>query len=252
MVITLNNLQLNYTDSGTGQTILILPGWGSSSTAWQTVVADLSQTYRVLVLDLPGFGQSQAPREVWGVEEYTNIVKGFLQKLGLDEYILLGHSFGGQIALNLASGNERLPSRLILCAPAALRHPLTVKQKFFHVLAKIGKAIFSLPGLRVLGAPLRKVLYRAAGSQDYAQAQGMMRAVMAKVLRQDLTVKLPSVKMPTLLVWGSEDKSVPVSDGEKMRMAMPQAQLRVIAGVDHGFPYKAWEQFAPMLKEFLL
>ncbi|MEA3292985.1 MAG: alpha/beta hydrolase, partial [Patescibacteria group bacterium] len=102
--IFINGLKINYKIAGEGQLILILHGWGGSSDSWVEVIKILSnQGYKIICPDLPGFGKTQKPNYSWELGDYRNFVKKFIENLNLEKFYLLGHSFGGAIAVKFSS-----------------------------------------------------------------------------------------------------------------------------------------------------
>ena len=100
----IDGLQVAYAEWGLGKPILFLHGWGSSSDSWSKVADEVSRAgFRVLIPDLPGFGKTPPPPQAWGVGEYAAFVEEFARTLNIFPCILAGHSFGGQVAVTLAS-----------------------------------------------------------------------------------------------------------------------------------------------------
>lgn len=220
-------------------TLLILPGWGGSSDTWKNFIALSERYFRVICINLPCFGDEPCPPEEWGVGEYAEFVwkkinqmpdvKGHMSKV-----VLLGHSFGGQVAVRLAADHPDFFSRLVLMGASAIRPRRQAKRAFWFALARLGKLAFYLPPLRRFEAWGRELLYRAVGTRDYAETSGVKRAVFQKIIREDLTAILPRVTMPTLVLWGAQDRYVPLRYGKKIARLIPQATLRVFPDGRHG------------------
>jgi pimeloyl-ACP methyl ester carboxylesterase len=153
MKAIINGLATSYTENGTGTSILILHGWGSSSDVFDDMIQKLSTNHRVVALNLPGFGGSEQPKTVWGVKDYAYFVTAFCKKQDLRPDILLGHSLGGQIAVHIV-GNELLdPAKLILIGAAALRPLPSLKKRSIQTIAKVGKTVL---GNSKLGQTVKK------------------------------------------------------------------------------------------------
>ena len=223
--------------------ILILHGWGRSSHDWNQIAQKLSSQYQVILLDLPGFGDSTIPEsEVWGIFEYAEIVEKFIKKLGLKKITLIGHSFGGEIALVIAAKNPVYLEKLILVDSAGVDKAgfwTKVKIKIF----KIGKIV-----------PLPKQLYEALvwrlGSKTYASA-GKLRTSFKKIENQDVSYLIPSIKTPTLIVWGEKDLVLSVNWARKMKDLIKNSTLRIVWGVGHHPHLEKPNKFLEIIKEYL-
>lgn len=229
----------HYREWGQGpQLILMLHGWPANSADYAELAPILAQSgFRVIVPDLPGWGQTPPPPTAWSVSDYMRWVQAFVESLSLPPYILFGHSFGGRISIKYVLQYPYQVRGLVLCAAAGIKpNPYTVKRRLLKRTAKAGQAVFSIPGFRVLAPYARKLLYRAAGSTDYLQAEGVMKETIVKVLDEDLSPLLAEIRHPTLLLWGSEDGATPLSDGEGMAKHIPHASLHVFEGARHNLP----------------
>ena len=128
--VLVDGFQVHYKQMGEGRPLLILHGWGSSSDSWVRVQEMLAaKGYQVIVPDLPGFGKTQAPHTVWGVEEYAEFMNRFTEELGLEKFILAGHSFGGQTAIQFAVDHPGKLEKLVLIAAAGVRRTPGVAKK---------------------------------------------------------------------------------------------------------------------------
>jgi pimeloyl-ACP methyl ester carboxylesterase len=231
--------------------LLILPGWEGSKISWKNFINLAQNDFEVYCLDLPCFGQELCPHEVWGVAEYAEFVRQKIKELHLNKPILLGHSFGGQIAAYLAANGSTEFSRLILSGASAIRPKRSFKRFIFSLMAKVGKIFFSLPLVKNLTAPAQKFLYRLADSPDYGQTSGIKREIFKKIIRQDLTEELKSIKTPTLIVWGTLDSYLPLKTGKKIAELINGSKLEVIAGGKHGLHLQMPEKLYGIVKNFI-
>ena len=101
MNISINNLNINYISEGEGEAIVLLHGWGSNITLFKSMTEILKTKYRVIALDMPGFGLSDEPPCAWCVDDYVDFVLCFLKELEVNKASLLGHSFGGRVIIKL-------------------------------------------------------------------------------------------------------------------------------------------------------
>lgn len=248
--IKLKGVRLYYKETGEGRPIILLHGWESSSDVFLKVQEYLAKKgFKVFILDLPGFGKSASLPSAWGVGEYADLVLKFADSLGLDKFFLIGHSFGGRISIKLAANHPERVLGLVLCSSAGARRPF--KRFIFFVLAKVGKLLFSLPGLCLFRQPSRKLLYFLARERDYYKARGVMRETMKKVISEDLTLELGKIKMPTLITWGANDQVTPMAHAKILREKIKGAVLKIVPDATHKLPYEKPEQFGHLVVEFL-
>jgi pimeloyl-ACP methyl ester carboxylesterase len=204
---------------------------------------------RVWSLDFPGFGESAQPPVVWSVGDYADFVRDFCHSVGLENPSLLGHSFGGRVAIHLAS--RGFGAKLALVDAAGLKHkrgPAYYARVYSY---KAAKRVMSLPGLNRWYDKALALWLKRNPSADYTRAAGIMRAVFVKVVNEDLEPLLPRVAKPTLLMWGEKDTATPLADGQKMEKLIPDAGLVVFKGAGH---YPFLEQpayFYRVLESFL-
>ncbi|MBP7185699.1 MAG: alpha/beta hydrolase [Ruminococcus sp.] len=235
MIKTVNGLKINYEEKGEGDLIVLLHGWGSNITLFANLIDLLSKKYKVVAMDMPGFGKSEEPKEAWDVSAYVQFVIDFLKDYDTKEVMLLGHSFGGRVIIKMHSLPE-LPfkvTKVILVDSAGIMPPKSNKKSFRTYYYKVGKAILSTGIVQKLAPDALENFRKKMGSADYAAASPMMRQVMVKVVNEDLEPYLPNIKCPTLLVWGVNDTATPLSDGEKMEKLIPDAGLVKLENAGH-------------------
>jgi len=242
--LKINELEINYQMSGQGQAILLLHGWGADLYSFKSVYDTLSIDFCVYAIDLPGFGQSTPPKTVWNTQDYANCIKQFIQQLNIKNPILIGHSFGGRIAIRLAAAQEQM-TKLILVDSAGIKPKRTSSYYLKIYLYKFIKKIVTLPLLNSIFNSFVERAKRKLGSTDYQNANGIMRDILITVVNEDLTILLSKITIPTLLIWGEHDQATPVSDGQLMEKLIPNAGLVVLKNAGH-FSY------LDKLNEFLL
>jgi len=230
--VNIDGLEVNYKTAGKGQPILILHGWGGSSESWLKVQELLSKKYLVVVPDLPGFGKTPSPPAGWSLDRYVDFIEKFTQELDLGRIILLGHSFGGRMAILYASKYPEEISRLILCAAAGIRH-VQLRHKIILIIAKVANLIGSLPLIRSYKQRVRKLFYRFIGRTDYMEAEGVMKEVFLSILSKNLEPILSSVGTQTLILWGQEDDYVDIEDAYIMEKKIPNTKLVTFEGIGH-------------------
>lgn len=245
-------MKLNYTVKGQGEKIVLVHGWAktaniNSLSKLQEELAEIG--YEAINIELPGFGESEAPPENWGTPEFSRYVAEHISKLvGNDKYYLFGHSFGGSIAAYISTNLSPKPKKIILCSSAGLRYK-TLKAKLLFPIAKIMKVTIKiLPDS--LGRKFKKTIYYyIIRERDYIDSEGKQEQ-FRKVVNQDLTEEFKKIDVPTLIVWGKADKITPLSMGEKLHTLIKGSELEVIEG-RHGIPLTAPAEVAGLINKFI-
>ena len=176
-IITANGVNVHYKTTGEGSDVLLLHGWGCSLDIWKTIQAGLEKNHRVTSIDFPGFGQSQEPAEVWGVEQYTRCTEQLIEQLGLQNPTLIGHSFGGRVSILLASRNSYV-SKVILTDAAGVK-PQSTKISVSRIFSKLKKVTAKVIG-EAATEKLVKPFVNSLASEDYKNASGMMKEILKK------------------------------------------------------------------------
>jgi pimeloyl-ACP methyl ester carboxylesterase len=232
-----------------GEPLLMLHGWGQSSLSFMAAASALEERFRLLTPDLPGFGFSEAPKEAWGSAEYARVVAELVRSAGYERVNVLGHSFGGKVALALATAYPEVVKRLVIVASPIVRLPLEGNERRGSGAYRMVRRVAS-----VMPGPLRERILtwgrNRYGSADY-RAAGPLRPTLVRVVNEDWRAALPAVQSPVLLIWGSEDTEVPLRVAEEAMAELPKAELRVIEGAGH-FPFlDKPEVFAEAVAGFL-
>jgi pimeloyl-ACP methyl ester carboxylesterase len=217
-----------------GHPILFLHGWGQSLEGLKPLGRLLAHEAQVHLVDLPGFGSSPAPPGDWGTEEYAHRVLAHLDESNLEVVDLLGHSFGGRIAVRLAVQWPRRVRGLVLVSSAGLPARRTIRQRSRAQLARA--LLHSTRRLKpLLGPGPEAWVVNRFGSRDY-KAAGPLRGILVKTVREDLTALVSRITQPTLLLWGEEDKETPVEMGRRFNELIRGSRLIELPGFDH-FPF---------------
>jgi len=248
MEITIKGVKTNYQVLGEGKPLLILHGWGSNSERWQKVGELLAEKgLKVIIPDMPGFGLSETPKIAWNFNGYVSWVEEFAKILNLTNFDLLGHSFGGAIAVKVAVNSPQKVNKLFLVASACLRKK-TVSKNFLSKISKIVK-VFSFLPFYVLA---RKAFYKfIIRKSDYTYTQGTMKETYLKVISEDLSYCLSFIKAPTTIIWGNKDESTPIENAHFINKKIRNSKLIVIPGADHNLNKKVPEILAEKIIENL-
>lgn len=201
--------------------VLALHGWGRDRTDFGGVLDGIDS----IALDLPGFGASPAPSAAWGAEEYAEAVAPVLDRFE-DPPVVVGHSFGGRVAVCLAN---RQPVRgLVLVGVPLLRREPAGKPKASYRLVRWANRV-GLVGDMKFEAARRK-----HGSADYRAATGVMRDVLVRVVHETYETQLATLVVPVHLVWGNDDSAAGAWIVEEaMRLIPSDVRAHVEPGVGH-------------------
>lgn len=250
MLVDVAGISARYEKAGSGPPVVVLHGWGASLETVGPVIQCLAQSRTVFAVDLPGFGGTSQPAVAWGVSDYVAWVVSFLNTVGCSRVDVLGHSFGGSIAIALAAQYPQRVERLILVNSAGIR---AKKSRAYGLRVRLFKALRgALQMVPVLSWRQKATewLYGIFGSRDY-QTAGAMRATLVRVVNEDLSGLLPNIQAPTLVIWGENDRDVPASHGQFIAQTIPNAQLHVLPGAGHYSYLDRLPQFCRLVRDFL-
>ncbi|MDR2069651.1 MAG: alpha/beta hydrolase [Spirochaetaceae bacterium] len=234
-MLTIDGINIHYFDTGSGETVLFLHGWGTDFLSFKPFLEALTPYYRVCAVDLPGFGQSDEPPAAWTIDDYGDFILKFMTRRGINRVILIGHSFGGRIIIKLAARRE-LPvtiAKIVLVNSAGIRPKKTIKQKVRLLVYRGVKGIISTGGIKKRFPGLLNRWRKKHGSPDYLRASPRMRECLIRAINEDLTPCLPRIPCPALLIWGAEDQETPLGDGKLMEGLIPDAGLVTLEKAGH-------------------
>lgn len=226
--------------------LVILHGWAvnpDNQAKWQPLIEKLTRSGKtVRFLGLPGL--TTALKEVWQLSDYVHWLD---QQLNGQRVVLIGHSFGGQLAVRFTTVFPQQVERLILIDSAGIR-PFTSKAKIkrliFSTVAKLGKAVFPFEFGRV-------ILHKLAREKDYLYASPILRKTMQNVLEDEVLGDLAALQVTTCLIWGAQDSITPLTHGRLFAKNIPQNQLHIILGARHSPQFTHVQQVADQILAFL-
>ena len=244
-----NGVNIHYTVAGEGVAVVLMHGWECNTTTLASIENQLTPYFKVINIDFPGFGKSEEPLTVWGVEDYTVALESLLRAEGVNNPIMLGHSFGGRVGIVYASRND--VRKLILVDAAGVKPRRSLKYYYKVYSYKCVKHLLPLLFGKQKGEEMLNRYRGKVGSSDYKQASSKMRAIMSRVVNEDLCHLMPKIKAPTLLIWRENDTATPISDAKKMESLLPAARLVSFAGVGHSRFLENPHGFSAVLQSFL-
>jgi pimeloyl-ACP methyl ester carboxylesterase len=250
MQIIVDGLHTVVHSYGSGPVILLLHGWGVDSSTYDNLIQHFPE-HQVVTIDLPGFGGTQAPQSVWDVHDYASFVRDVVQKLEEIEQIsvIVGHSFGGRVALDGVGSGLLEAEQLILLASHGLPEQVTSKEALKQQLVQLGSRLLRLLP-KGLSSRIRSWSIKRFGSDDYL-ASGQLEATFKKVIAQDVTNLAPLITIPTLLIYGSADATTPPELGKRISDLIPNAQLHIVEGAGHYVYVDAPSEVIETMREFI-
>ena len=254
--LDLHGERVAYRDVGTGETLLLIHGMAGSSATWRAIIPELSKKYRVVAPDLLGHGASAKPRGDYSLGAFAAWLRDLLDELGISRATVIGQSLGGGVAMQFTYQHRDYCQRLvlissgglgpdlswilrILSAPGAeLVLPVVAPQPVLNLGNKLGSWLTSA-GIK---SPRASEMWSAYCSlSDRPTRQAFLRTLRSVVDYRGQAVSAlgkihVSYGLPTLLIWGEQDRIIPVAHGYAAHEAVPGSRLEVLAGVGH-FPH---------------
>jgi len=237
----INGCNINYVNYGNkkGKAIVLLHGWGQNIAMMDMIGKAFSEDFNILILDLPGYGESEEPKTAWYLIDYVNMLHEFLEKLKVEKPIIIGHSFGGRMGI-LYSSMYEVTKLVLLSAPYKKGKTNSLKVKFLKFCKKI-------PVVNKLEDFAKKHI----GSDDYRNASTVMRNILVNTVNEDLTEAASKITCPTLLIYGTEDKTpIPISDAEELTQIIADCGLVVYEGASHFAYLERINQTVSVLNNF--
>ncbi len=229
---------VSFHKEGTGEkTLVLLHGWPGTSEKWRGVVDLLKGHYTIYSLDLPGWGKTPLTR-AYTLSDYVTDVKRFIAEQKIREPIIVGHSFGGRIAIKMLSEDPVFATKLVLIGSAGIERKSLVAKYLLYIKPLVPQF-------------LKNFLRPLVGSPDYLATKGIKRETFVSVISENLEPLLTRITTPTLLLWGEDDHTTPLWQGSLMVRLIPHARLIIISHGDHGIHYRRPEEVARFILEFV-
>lgn len=239
MYIKIGNVNVNYIQYGEGTDVLLLHGWGQNIAMMKPLGDNLQDRCRVTILDLPGFGESDEPEVAWTISDYALMLEKFVQQLSIKKPIIMGHSFGGRVAICYSANNPI--EKLVLFGSPCIR-----RERELPLSVKVLKRMKKLPGMNGLAETMKKYI----GSRDYKAASPLMRQILVNVVNEDLSDYAKKIEEPTLLIWGEFDTEAPVADAKELEKIMIDAGLIILPGTHYAY-LENLTQVVNIIKNFI-
>ena len=262
--IDIDGLKVHYKETGPlgAPALLLLHGFGSSLQAWDDWSVKLEQKYRVIRLDLPGFGLTGAsPDHDYSEEKDLAILTRFADKLGLDKFSVIGHSMGGKMAWSLAAAQPDRVQALVLMAPDGFPETKDIGTKPYEVPAIMGLIKYVLPKYLV-----RKSIEPAFAEADalndalvnryfdMLRAPGVRGAILERsnqTIYTDPVPRLKAIKAPTLLIWGEQDQMIPSNNAQSYANVLSNSTTVLVPKLGHLLQEEQPEKGLTAVMQFL-
>ena len=249
MYVLAHGVRTHVVVEGEGDPVLLVHGWGGSMQSLQRLATHLRKAERVqtILVDLPGFGASDAPPSTWGTPDYAQALLDVCKSLDHSSVIYFGHSFGGALGIYLAAQHKTHIQRLILCNSSFKRtKPRSRMLALKHILS---------PAARILPQQLRQsirlALYRLFFPHSDISRYPHLEQVFKTIVSYDLTPLVTSISAPTLIVWGEEDHITPLLWGQELHDTIDGSTLVIIAQERHGLPLRSPDKLITPISQFL-
>lgn len=223
--------------------LIWLHGWGVDHTSLMQLSNNFLE-YDNYLIDLYGFGKSKEPNKVWDTNDYANSITNFLRNLENKTTIVIGHSFGGRLCIQLGSNYSKNIDGIVLIGGAGLQYKNNTIFKLYKILVKI----FS-PTIKKIFPFISKL---NLGSSDYRKASPLMKEIFKKTIDENLEEISKKIELPTLLIYGERDTAAPVYFGEIYNKNIKNSKLEVIAKATHySLLFENSKQVQYLIKKFL-
>ncbi len=219
---------MNYLKFGNSKKFIVfMHGWGAdlNSFLW---VKNYIDEYTLIFLDFPGFGKSKAPGSPYSVSDYVNELKLLLDKFDIEILILVGHSFGGRVAIKFSAlyQFDFMQFGLVLVDSAGIKPRRSIKYYYKVLSYKIRKKLAKI-------SKKQADKLKNYGSSDYKALSGVMKETFVKVVNEDLKNYAKKIKCSTLIIWGRQDKDTKLYMAKKLNKLINKSELFVLDNAGH-------------------
>ena len=267
--IRVGDVEVRYWEEGVGESVLLIHGLGASIETWEPTLPVLAKRHRAIAVDLVGFGYTDKPAARYTVDYLVDFLCNFMDTVGVDRAAIVGHSMGGALALRMAIRHPQRVGKLVLVDAAGLSGKASLPQRLLS-LPLVGELFLSPKREKTRAALLpfffdKTLLTDAFVELNYylISQPGARRAYLSTVrnlasitgprrsVLDGITERLEEIKVPTLVIWGSEDELVPVAHAEEARERIKGARIRILPACGHLPMLEQPAAFTGMVADFL-
>ncbi len=235
--------QIFYTKEGNGNGVLFLHGWGCDHTVWNKITPSLSKNNCVMTVDFLGFGQSDKPTKKLTVFDYCENIANFITQQKCKKLTVVGHSFGGRVAVLLGAKYPQLVDKIVLVDSAGLKR--------FSLVLSIKVLLHKIKKWLVKIKVLNKKCLESDGSSDFKTVEPFLRDTFLSVINTRLDDYARQITASTLLIWGKNDKETPYWIGKKYNKLIHNSALVTFNNCGH-FPFLSQQsKFIAVINSFV-
>jgi pimeloyl-ACP methyl ester carboxylesterase len=242
-----NGWRIHYLERGQGETVVLIHGFMDSLHTWRRTIEALSTRYRVIAVDMPGFGCSErVTARVYSLKRMSEVLDEFLTRQGVRQATIVGHSLGGALAAQFAYDYPDRVDKLVFESAAVYLPFITTRLALSWLPASVSRGVIglaafghtamqsALPG--IYGPHPRKdkelLRRRVQATRVRGSAEAWM-AMLESPRATDLPRVVPEIAKPSLILWGARDRVVPLAHGRRLRRELPRARLVILSGAGH-------------------
>jgi pimeloyl-ACP methyl ester carboxylesterase len=214
-----------------------LHGWGGNKNSLAALAKPFGGEYRVTLVDMYGFGETPHPDKPLNLEDYGEAIVALIRHYKMASVVLVGHSFGGKVALWVSRKHGSFIDRVVLINSSGIRPRLKLRVRIRIFLYKLRKKL----GLTT----------ENFGSPDYHSAEGYLKHTFLNVVNTHLNRELSKITLPVLIIWGSEDRETPLYMAKKLEARLPNAKLAVLEGAGHFCYLDRYAECLALIKRFI-
>lgn len=236
--------------------IIILHGWRVSGDKYKKLKEELRLLgYKVYAPDLPGFGENiLKTKRDYTLFDFAKFLKDFIFEKQLDNAVLMGHSMGGRVIVKFINlyGNDKIKG-IILSGTPLIKEKFTIRKLLGVTLSNIARMSSTfIPATLAehIQDKGRYIVYRIIGEMDYYKS-GQYKQTFLNIVSEDVESYLSKISVPTLILWGENDKITPVSIGRELNRRLPHSKLVIIKDATHKLPHEKEKEFASEIDSFV-
>ena len=257
--VAIHGVGLHYQDTGAGEPLLLLMGFGDSIASWSAQIPTFAARYRTIALDHRGTGDSDSPVDGYTIAQFAEDAIGLLDQLGVARAHVLGYSMGGRIAQDMAARHPGRIGAVVLAASAARANPLNVYslragaylyRRFGPEAAAAFGPLISFTH-RYFEDHLQALTDRLGAPATHPMAPHAYEGHVRAIEQHDATAILKRIAAPVLVLMGDQEWLNPISDAERLLAGIADSRLQVLDGGGHGFLWEIPEDFNRAVLAFL-
>ncbi|MEO9308000.1 Alpha/beta hydrolase [Nitrosotalea sinensis] len=255
--VEVNRFNIRYLEDGNSdRTIVLLHGLGGYAERWNNLFPFLSKKYRVIAPDLIGYGQSDKPSVDYTPEFFTKFVFNFMNAVGIKKTFLIGTSLGGQIVIECAASQNDIIEKIILISPAGIMRKSTPTLDAYTMAALYPNKDSVKNAYQMMVGPGKQIsetsVERFVNNMSRPNAKMVFLSTLLGLKNApDIHDKLASITIPTLVIWGRDDKLIPFEYSQQFVSTIPNCEFVAMDGCGHSPYVEDPEELAKIITKFL-